>query len=232
MISTPVRTLTHWGVLFNSDRRAGDGVANFTMPASGFDGHDKQHFLPHAQSMSLEKSQFQIPLEGSSMPSEKERIWQQKRAEIDQIVDKLGHGVDEGIKEAVTALRMYDFPTNQSCEGHLEKHQPYPWIEVCAPEPGELPKGKSQEKEAWRKENLRHRQRIMSLMEEFYTGRQTSFDARLALSGRGVSGFRLQSMGAEIMAILSEAERQEKFTLYRREMDDFTAFLRQKYLSQ
>ncbi|HEY4507646.1 MAG TPA: hypothetical protein VJJ47_02100 [Candidatus Paceibacterota bacterium] len=47
-------------------------------------------------------------------------------------VDGLGHGLDEGIVEAVVVINTVGFPTRQSCEGHAGHGLPYPWIDVQA----------------------------------------------------------------------------------------------------
>ncbi len=41
--------------------------------------------------------------------SEKEIKWQEKLAEVEKITDRLGMGVDEGIKETVAILLLYGF---------------------------------------------------------------------------------------------------------------------------
>lgn len=70
---------------------------------------------------------------------EKELIWEQKRKELEETTDYLGHKIDEGIKEMVIALDMNNLPTHNSCEGHINHGFPYPFVEVVA---GEEPKWK------------------------------------------------------------------------------------------
>ena len=57
------------------------------------------------------------------------------KKEVDLIKDKLGMPVDELIKQAVIALRLWDFPTSGSCQGHntiTEYYKPsiYPWVDI------------------------------------------------------------------------------------------------------
>lgn len=167
--------------------------------------------------------------------SEKEILWEKKRVEIDEIADRLGKGIDEKIKEAVTAFAVYEFPTSQSCEGHIrgeEEGKPYPWVEIDAPEPENWEKDEEKKKE-WRMENLKQQKRTIDLLDEFYQTRQTAFDARLHLSNIGAFGaFRIQSSGAEIMDILLPEEQKKKLELYRKEIDDLTVFLKDKFLSE
>ena len=170
-----------------------------------------------------------------AVPLEKEITWEKHRADVDKITDRLGKGVDEKIKEAVAAFSAYEFPTSGSCEGHLheegqEKHGlPYPWVEIYAPEPEGLPDEEMKEK--WTIENLKHRQKMMEYLSEFYQERETPFDARLVFSAIGrFGGFRVQSFGAEITEIIPLEEQKKKMELYRKEIDDFVSFLKEKYL--
>ncbi len=62
--------------------------------------------------------------------------YQKKKAKIEQIkldvekcVDKLGKGIDEGIKDTVIFLNALDLPTSDSCEGHIERGLPVPYVE-------------------------------------------------------------------------------------------------------
>ena len=179
-------------------------------------------------------------LNRGSAESEKEIAWEQRRQEVDKITDNLGLGVDEKIKEAVTAFRVHEFATNQSCEGHIgegEKHgATFPWIEIYAPEPkgwneagGEQ---KNQIEKEWMVKNLEQQQKMMGFLAEFYQGREILFDVRLTFSSIGAfGGFRVQSFGAEIMKLLSSEEQLKKFEFYRKEMDDFSKFLKDKYFS-
>lgn len=82
--------------------------------------------------------------------SEKEILWEQKRREIDEIKDKLGKGVDENIKEAVTAFRVFEFTTSGSCGGHLQKEKHgllYPWVDISAPIPEGFKESEGEDRE-------------------------------------------------------------------------------------
>ena len=63
----------------------------------------------------------------------RQAFWEQKSREIDGIKDKLGKGIDGGIKETVIALQLFGINTTQSCEGHLNWGIAAPWVEVAAP---------------------------------------------------------------------------------------------------
>ncbi len=58
--------------------------------------------------------------------------WEQTLAGLDRIRDGLGHGIEEGIKEAVVGLQLRGFKTTGSCEGHNDWGLPYPWVQTQA----------------------------------------------------------------------------------------------------
>ncbi len=179
--------------------------------------------------------------QGEPIKSEKEIAWEQRLADVEHIADRLGKGVDEKIKEPVAAFLVHEFTTSQSCEGHIgeeEKHgASFPWVEVYAPEPKGWREAKGEKKKEldreWTIKNLEQQQKMMSFLAEFYQGRETPFDARLAFDRIGAfDGFRVQSFGAEMTAILSPEEKRQKLALYQKEMKDFTEFLKSKYFSK
>lgn len=170
----------------------------------------------------------------------KQARWEQIRDEVERMKDSTGRGVDEGIKEAVVALRAFDFPTTASCEGHFDCGYPYPWIEICvlaaegwSEEEGWQKRGESwvkEKEEQGRVENLKQRQRMIRLLNEFYADRETPFDARLTFDWIGrYAAFRIQSIGGDVMELLPPKEREEKHQLYTKEMNDFSNFLREKF---
>jgi hypothetical protein len=161
----------------------------------------------------------------------KEAMWLQAKEEIDGLRDNLGYGIEPGIKSIVIALRAYDISTVQSCEGHSVEGQgsSYPWVEVSAP----APLGWEQDKEsehAWREANTFLYKRILDLLSQFYAHRQVDYDIELTLKIVNKYGvFRIESVGAPVLRVLTRVEQLEKFSLYRNEVQDFAAFLEQIY---
>lgn len=181
--------------------------------------------------------------QNETVKSEKEIAWEKKMTEVNEITDSLGKGVDEKIKESVTAFLIHGFTTSGSCEGHIhegggEKHGlPYPWVEVYAPEPEGWREAEGDRKEQleqeWRIKNFEQQRKMMGFLEEFYRDRETPFDARLTFDRIGTfGGFRVQSFGARITAILTPEEQKQKLALYQKEMEDFTKFLKDKHFSK
>ena len=86
-----------------------------------------------------------------------------------------------------------------------------------------------EKKEKWTIENLKYRQKMMEYFSEFYQGREVPIDARLVFDAIGIfGGFRVQSFGAEITEIIPLEEQKKKMELYRKEIDDFVKFLKDK----
>lgn len=57
---------------------------------------------------------------------------QEIRQEVENIGDRLGKPIDEGIKESVVMFKANELPTSDSCEGHIERGLPVPYVEVSA----------------------------------------------------------------------------------------------------
>lgn len=163
--------------------------------------------------------------------SEKEKNWKRGELEVNKITDKLGKRIDSRIKKIVTALRVYGFSTSASCGGHSTGEGfPYPWVEIYIPEPMNWKKDeKIQEK--WKIENLREQEKMTKLLTGFYKNKNTHFDVRLSFRPIGIlGGFRIQSFSADQMPLFSKEKQKGKLKKYRKEMDDFAEFLKNKYL--
>jgi hypothetical protein len=73
--------------------------------------------------------------ESGNQADERKRILAERRLEIDEIVDALGKGIDEEIKDTIIALNIADFPTTASCQGHYGEEpggMGAPWVEISA----------------------------------------------------------------------------------------------------
>lgn len=147
------------------------------------------------------------------------------RAEVERIVDKLGMPVDEAIKEPVVALLANDFPTSGSCEGHLDRGLPYPWVEIYAPAP-EGWKESEQKQQEWRRANQALRTEMQSLLDAFYEDRSADNEVRIKMANIGAFGaYRVQSP-AELNN--DEQPDEAKLARYREEMNSFAQFLLSK----
>ncbi len=191
--------------------------------------------------MNQEGLQFhKEPLEDDQKSRErsgKEKRWEQERRNVEEITDKLEEGIDEGIKDTVIALRVLEFPTSGSCEGHTsgEHGTPYPWIDICVPRPEgyEEDEEDREKRHEWNIENLKEQKRMIDLLDEFYSDRKTPFDVMISFRHIGIYGeFRLQSFGADIMELMTPEEQEEKRRQYKKELDDFAQFCKEEYLAE
>src|ERR1700691_1390590 len=57
--------------------------------------------------------------------------------EVEKITDKLGKGIEQGIRETVSVLRAMGLETDSSCAGHKEDGEKLglPYVQVYAPAP-------------------------------------------------------------------------------------------------
>lgn len=138
------------------------------------------------------------------------RTYNEVKQEVEQIRDGLGMPIDDGVKQVVIALRLWNFPTSASCEGHLDRGAPYPWVEIYAPD---------QEEKSWLRANRHQRNRLTKLLNEFYEA--TNSKCRFGYEDIGIyGGFRLIDEGVKSMKkSATSLERQRK------DFDVFAEFL-------
>jgi hypothetical protein len=165
---------------------------------------------------------------------EKNGKWQEITDKVKKIKDGTSSPVDEGIKEAQTSFMALDFPVNESCEGHLDHGEPFPWIDINYPLPDEWWEDKKVREEMKDKIMSAHkewREKIDKLLEEFYNNRLTDPGLKITMKDQGIFGaFRLQSAEAEKAADNpAEDFKKQKLEAFRKEMKDFADFLRKKY---
>lgn len=97
------------------------------------------------------------------------------------IKDEWG-GIDEKIKPLVFELNRLKIPTSGSCEGHVDHGFPGPWVSIYVPE---------------------EKTRVGTLLNEFYSNRDTNPDIRLSLMD-GHGGFWIYSGGEKFLKFREE----------------------------
>jgi len=60
----------------------------------------------------------------------KQEQWDAMAADVDHWIDPTGRAVDSQIKEIVIALNLSGIKTDASCEGHLGRGNPFPWVDI------------------------------------------------------------------------------------------------------
>jgi hypothetical protein len=175
--------------------------------------------------------------------------YQKKVAKLEQIkqrtercVDKLGEPIDEKIKDTVIFLTAFEINTTNSCEGHLDKGTGGPYIDIESKDIPELEKkieevkGNEVEEEKTTKEierkNLEEREKIMTLLEEFYKDRKVSYDRHLIINPMARNWSRIESQGIDFQEIRTGDIKKEKLSEYQKEMSDFTKFLSDRYFGK
>ena len=61
---------------------------------------------------------------------DKQVLWDQAEEKVSQFRDGLKMPIDKGIRETVIVLNVLGFTTLMSCEGHLDRGLPYPWVDI------------------------------------------------------------------------------------------------------
>lgn len=173
--------------------------------------------------------------------NERQRRWDEMRQRVECVTDKLGKPIDAGIRETIVAFRLFGIHTTASCEGHTDWGVGAPWIDVHCADYDDLTarrqdlrvrptRSRTEQSQTWAKQlernDLQERQKLFVHLDAFYRGREVAYDQRLVLEG-----WRLQSQGARLQAIATDAEeKRRKLAAYQQEMRAFTAFLKRRLL--
>jgi len=179
--------------------------------------------------------------------AQKTETWNKIAGEVDLIVDRLGKKVDEGIKETVIAFRASGLSTDGSCEGHLspQKRSKGPWVDIgqaameivqrARQKVGDKPVDMndpeiSQLRQELSEVMLGERAHLLTLLDEFYTNRNVSFEQRLIVIFHSISA-RVISQGVELQDLYPQDIQKRRLESFRKEMDAFADFLKSKYFS-
>ncbi len=153
---------------------------------------------------------------------DKQVLWDQAEEKVGQFRDALKMPVEKGIRETVLMLNVLGFTTLMSCEGHLDRGLPYPWVDIKFNEVEiELLNGRA----------TPDLLKMISLLEEFYETRKPLQYARITISQR-VGSFRIQSIvvrSAKRLKVAVPIFLKTFYGNYVQEMNAFTEFLKQKF---
>ncbi len=182
----------------------------------------------------------------------KSEIWADITAQVDTITDGLGMPIDPKIKPLVIALNALDFPTNMSCEGHLHRGQPTPWISFECLTQKEIDQKYEQRKikyenakakdsrevwlefHKWDEEQLRpvrvFATRLCKLLEDFYVDYHPPYHAMFVIS-RSSSSCRIEPIGDDEQYITSTEEKAQRLKLYQQEAQKLAEFTKNKFFN-
>ncbi len=175
---------------------------------------------------------------------EKEQKLLEIGKEVEKLEDKLGKGIDPGIRETLISVKAYGFPTSGSCEGHNHRGEALPWIEIENPAPVGWEEDEKK-KELWRQWNNRDVGKLRKLVEQFYEerkeqGKNISEKVKLDFWPIGKYGaMRLQpsaqtdiSGSGKVTEQMGKEREQMDLEPYKKEMVDFGEYLRRKFLEE
>jgi hypothetical protein len=78
-----------------------------------------------------------------------------------------------------------------------------------------------------RRLNLKERQKLIPLLEEFYSDRTVKYVNRLIITPIGAEGSRLKCQGAEMAYLATGSSKSKPLKDHQTEIRDFTNYLRQ-----
>lgn len=181
----------------------------------------------------------------------KQKAWDDMKQNILKSASEFeNEKMEEGVMDTVVVMNLLGVNTMESCEGHVEKEKPYPSVifgskkhsQFYSKESNEINtkyrnvKGDSPEYrellESIKEESSNLKNKVQILLDEFYSGKEWS------PYHYGVSVFTKDSMYSLAPVGLENAENnsiENKRTildLSRKEMDDFTEFLKNKYYKE
>ncbi len=189
----------------------------------------------------------------------RQQRWEKLMQQVEQYGKEDPIEMDEGIKETVAALMLHGFTTNASCFGHLDHGTPYPWVGITHPivrqslddpsfsvlnkrvfgdndesdptlTPEELEEHRRVQ-DAMKAAVQAERQKLLKLLEEFYTNHEALPGIRLAVSSPRAwlrSEETIDIDTETIRTLVTEDALKTRLDLYRKEIEAFTDFLKQK----
>jgi hypothetical protein len=180
-----------------------------------------------------------------------QRQWAKVQAVVSQITDALGKPVDPGIADTLTALLVHGFPTEGSCEGHLDHGVKAPWVDIgknlpahyialfekegLPHKPGKPPHVDDvfvmyPDLDRLRERNLRMQARLRLLLRAFYRTHHVQACEQLVMIEKGCYGVvRLINQGADHQEARTPRQQAEMLHCYQQEIQTFAAFLKKRY---
>lgn len=176
------------------------------------------------------------PIEAAAERFAREQRLMDIRTALADIRDGLGHPIDAGITETLVGLKAHGIETDQSCEGHDDRANALPWVDISAPEPDGWREDETLQAQ-WTKENTAMAEKTRALLVTWQKQReelgQPMDEAHaLELHERGIYGaVRLEPQQQERVTALSAAERGRQTPAYRQAMQEFAEYLKERFLA-
>lgn len=184
--------------------------------------------------------------------------WRIMEKRFTTVTDRLGESMDERIIEPVVGLSLLGIRTAQSCEGHLDHGNAYPWISISAKPTPELEKLQEAERKLYepnapytpdelkvervrvhraitavaREPNLAEARKAALLLEEFYGKHQVPQGQRLVVTFGPRGDGRLLPQSGEAQENNDQTTKEQMLIKFRQEMAAFAAFLKSRYIGE
>lgn len=178
-------------------------------------------------------------------------------ATMQYVTDQLGKGIDPGIFESVVVLNVLHFTTQQSCEGHIGRGKPAPWITFTSPdavsisreaarlftqgEQAQETQGEEIAGALYEQANRLRRsaealhgqdqRRMIAYLAKFYSTYRPAYDRMLIVYTRQPACSILESLGAAALVTEPMFIQERKLLEYLEEMRLFTTFLKEQILA-
>lgn len=174
---------------------------------------------------------------------EKEIKWKNVEKEVDNIKNESIHGlgIDPKIRRTVIALNVFGIDTIMSCEGHLDRGQGVPYVEISAHGTAQMRLDSDnayvQQRHA-EYERLKERSisinkkllnKLQNYLDEFYKDRDVKQDCRLIAEMNSYGVIRLKNFGEQSEQEADSSERLANLTVFQGEMEKFGKFLEDKF---
>jgi len=191
------------------------------------------------------------------MMDEKQLRWQEVQQQFSQTTDRLGMPIDGGIFETVVCLNILGIVTRQSCEGHLGRARPAPWVTFTTPGVSDLYKeaaaAHKQARDASKERSYSYeeltqlfapahqlreeadakhavdQQKVIDYLTQFYAERHVPYDCMLIVYSDIAGISTLESQGAPLQVLQPPEVKAQKLLEYQQEMQAFAAFLKHCY---
>ena len=66
----------------------------------------------------------------NTRPEKERRLQEYIKNHLDKMADSKGYEIENGVKEIVGYLNLLGISTSSSCEGHVERAAPFPWVGI------------------------------------------------------------------------------------------------------
>lgn len=156
------------------------------------------------------------------------------KKEVSNLKDQAGQHIDPGIQDTIVGLRAHEIPTWFSCSGHKDKPGSFPYVDIYSDdsevESDDYSEEKMEKKFQWIEENIKIQKKLISLLSDFYSNRETEYKYQLTLhTWIDTARVRLKSVGADLLKNMKKEEFEKELEVYQTEMKEFGEFLIGKY---